>query len=268
VEGDPDGGNERATCPCCKQEAAGDNLRVLVETLKSWKSKNSPLLDTTQQADQDHRAEKEKFQKWRKVVFDSLGQLRDYWRISEEVSKLEKELQELDLEMTESKGSLKERKKHVDDLRAKADDLCELADATKQWTGDASRIAGKKMQISQKLVKNSYRDGGMEKQVCSLDHSNYMIGVIYKEVDDARYFEEKERYGGASCMGGCGRRLVSKGPTKEGECVVTKTKPAYGCVNETIHNCLHVVCAKCFQEGMERSGSKEKGEQRRTRRNR
>jgi hypothetical protein len=108
----------------------------------------------------------------------------------------------------------------------------------------------------------------MEKQVCSLDHSNYMIGVIYKEVDDARYFEEKERYGGASCMGGCGRRLVSKGPTKEGECVVTKTKPAYGCVNETIHNCLHVVCAKCFQEGMERSGSKEKGEQRRTRRNR
>jgi hypothetical protein len=95
-----------------------------------------------------------------------------------------------------------------------------------------------------------------------------MVGEVYKEVDDARYFLEGQRYHDSRCMGGCGRRLVAKGTAKEEECVVTSNRPAYGCVNETTHNCLHVVCGQCFLRGMKEGGEGEEGRARRTRRNR
>lgn len=99
-----------------------------------------------------HRAAKTNYTRWKRIVSDCVGDLRDYGRYIQETADLEKEAKQLQDALSKSQSVLQDEKEKCQELQTEADELQALVDATKRWSDDAGRIAEKRMQINQKFL--------------------------------------------------------------------------------------------------------------------
>jgi len=137
-------------CPCCQRnlESEEDAARFM-ETMNFF-MKESEFVKFDEAEANRYREIKATYQRWKKIVSDNMDDLRDFRRITIEVSDLEKELQTLDDDVTRNKTKLDREKDRATEIQTEVDQLRELGNLAKRWSEDAGRIAEKRMQITQK----------------------------------------------------------------------------------------------------------------------
>jgi chromosome segregation ATPase len=90
------------------------------------------------------------YQQFRKLLSDKMEDLRDYQRLTEESSDIEKESSRLEDDIEIFESTLLGQEGTESDIQVELNELRELVDVARRWSEDASRIAEKRMQIVQK----------------------------------------------------------------------------------------------------------------------
>jgi myosin heavy subunit len=126
-----------------------DELQKFLKNMKALED-DEDLVGSDHTAEEQYRATLDKYQRWRKVVSERMDDLRDYSRMTSEAAELEKETSRLQDDIGHYQATLKDQRGKEAEVLSEKQELDTLAIAAKGWSGDATRIAEKRMQISQK----------------------------------------------------------------------------------------------------------------------
>jgi DNA repair exonuclease SbcCD ATPase subunit len=135
------------TCPCCKREIETNDVPAFSDNLQALMSDDSPLVQKEMSKSGGDEM-KTKIQDWRKIVSTNVGDVRDYWRLIDDIRRLEHDANHLKADVDSARASLDAANGEVRDIQIELTQARELFDASKRWTDDANRIAGKSVLVS------------------------------------------------------------------------------------------------------------------------
>lgn len=136
-------------CPCCAREMKGQEVKTFKTTMDSLKVESS-LVKIADAEVAEYNASKARYEEWRKSLNSQMEDLRDFRRLREEKVRLEMAMEQQSDDLSTFTTTLIQHKEGATAIKTELDELKELFDACKQWSGDASRISEKRMQIDQK----------------------------------------------------------------------------------------------------------------------
>jgi len=148
------GPNQKVQCPCCTRDFDGiedvQNFKASLDRMKD--PETSELLRANRQQVEKSRAEKAEYQTWRKVVSETMHDVMDWTRMTNEAKDTEVTISDTEVDLSARQKDLNTLREAIADLQTNCDDLRDLTDNSKRWTDDAVRVSRKKMDISQKKV--------------------------------------------------------------------------------------------------------------------
>ena len=168
-------------CPCCDREMKGQEPKVFKTKMASLKESSS-LVKAADAEVTEHNQLKARYERWRKSATEKMDDLRDFRRLREEKQKLELALEQQQDDLNTFHVTLSEHKESAKDIKSEVDELKELLEACRRWSGDASRISEKRMQIDQKK-----QDMSLETAFAGRD-----LRTVEREISDQ--MEEKDNH--------------------------------------------------------------------------
>jgi chromosome segregation ATPase len=147
-----EGGNETVQCPCCCRNFEGmDDFRKFKESLDRMKDiETSELLRANRQEVEKSRAVKADYQRWRKVVSETMHDVIDWTRMSTEAKDTELAISDIEAELATYQNDVSTSQSSIAEMQTEEQDLHNLVDSTKRFAEDAGRLSRKKMEIFQK----------------------------------------------------------------------------------------------------------------------
>lgn len=107
-------------------------------------------LATPNETEENYHKLKFFYQQFRKLLSDKMEDLRDFQRLTEESSDIEKEGGRLEDDIEIFESTLLKQEGVESDVQLELNELRDLVDLARRWSEDATRIAEKRMQIQQK----------------------------------------------------------------------------------------------------------------------
>lgn len=145
----------------------------------------SSLFKTNPKKVQRNRTTKKNFERWRKTISNSMGDISEHKRLVVESQNLTNTVKELEAAVAEQEQELLTLNTDKDDIQSRVDDLRVLSDLTKRWVEDANRMSTKKMRINS---KND--DLSMSMTAMSTMAGNRDLRTVERELEEKR--EEKD----------------------------------------------------------------------------
>lgn len=203
-------------CPCCKNHLnTPEEARILQDALEFLGSENSPLVSKTHA----HEAElKPKYEGWKSVVVSCMDDVRDFYRIDQEIRELEKNMQTLIDDTNRIRDLVKKQEAFKSDLDSDDRDLRELLELTKRWCDDGNKIVQKRMSVAQKQLDLN----------TSMPETGRDLKTVERDI--AKKLEEKEEIASkVSNLLKCQQNMISKITTLSGVvCIFSHVRLPFG----------------------------------------
>jgi chromosome segregation ATPase len=171
-------------CPCCLKNLDVDDVELFNSNMNSLANPaKSALFSSEPDKVQRDRSSKINFERWKKTVAQSLGEISEYRRLLIEIQSTSLTIKELENAVSEQEQDLLSLKSERADIQTELDDLRHFCDCTKRWIVDAGRIASKKIRINQK-------NDDLSMSMTAVDSGNRDLRTVERDIDEKR--EEKD----------------------------------------------------------------------------
>lgn len=166
-------------CPCCKRGLENaDEVQIFQLSMDELMGDSSPLINIDPQQVQT----KANLERWKRIVSECLDDVRDYHRMNQEMTQVDKENQKLVDDVAHYQAKLREQKNEKADFEKSDAELREALDVAKRWVEDATRVSEKRIHCSQKQIELS----------ASLVETGRDIKTVERELNQK--MEEKDEY--------------------------------------------------------------------------
>lgn len=132
---------------------------------------------------EEYNKQKNMYEKCRKHLLQIMGDLREYQNLKEDAYALESDLDKIQDELLSHRNALQTYQANAKAIELDVDELKTLVDMCKQWSGECSRIAEKRLQIKQKSSDLASRPSGSQ--------TGRDLATVEKDI--AKKSEEKDR---------------------------------------------------------------------------
>jgi chromosome segregation ATPase len=187
-----DPGNEsnfEVICPCCKRLMKEAEVAVFQEAIAALMD-NDSLIETS-----NNNRDRTLYQSMRRAIEEKVDDLRDFKRMTNEATELEKVIKRLQDDLLHHRETLATQSDKRDREQKVVDELSELVDTIRRWAEDAGRVVDKKMEINQKVLDlkatsaDSTRDlKTVDRQITEMREERDMMSAkvarLHKETSD------------------------------------------------------------------------------------